>query len=64
MNIIESTFGKIGNFFHGIGTSVSNDYRGVTKTASNDVSTVEKDVKVVMWIAIILFVVYIFGGRR
>jgi hypothetical protein len=64
MNVIKSGLGRIGSWFSGLGNTVSKDYRGVTQVASNDVSVVEKDVKVVMWIAIVLFIVYVFGGRR
>jgi hypothetical protein len=64
MNVISNALGKIGSWFSGLGTTAVKDYKGATQTISNDVSTVEKDVKVVMWVAIVLFIVYVFGGRR
>lgn len=64
MNTIKSGLGRIGSWFQGLGTTVVKDYKGATQTVSNDISTVEKDVKYIMWIAIVLFIVYIFGGRK
>jgi len=64
MNIIQTAVGKIGSFFNGIGSTISKDYKGATAVASNDISTVEKDVKIVTWVVIVLFIVYVFGGRR
>jgi hypothetical protein len=64
MNVIKNAIGKVGSFFSGLGTVAKKDYNGFTKTATNDISAVEKDVKVVVWIVIVLSIIYIFKGRR
>jgi hypothetical protein len=64
MNIITNALGKVGSFFSGIGSTIEKDYKGATAVATNDINAVEKDVKIIVWLAIVLFIVYIFGGRR
>jgi uncharacterized membrane protein YtjA (UPF0391 family) len=47
------TFKKIGTFFNGLITG-----------GKSGVNEVEKDVKIVLWVVIVMFVIYLFKGRR
>lgn len=63
MNTIKGILGKVGSFFSGLGTVAVKDYKGATKVASNDINIVEKDVKYILWVVLIIFIIQLFVKR-